>query len=51
MTVTEAGDRTLRLGAEALALTGMEVLTSPDLLRRIKEEYEETKKKLEIQAD
>ena len=38
-TVTEAGDRAVKLGAEALALTGAEVLTSPELLDRIKDEF------------
>lgn len=39
VTMTEAGDRAIRLGAEALALTGAEVLTSPQLLSQIKSEF------------
>ena len=46
VTVTEAGDKAVRLGASALALTGLEVLTSPELLRRIKEEFKEMKDQL-----
>ena len=45
-TVTEAGDRAVKLGALALALTGMEVLTSPDLLKQIKEEFRAVKESL-----
>lgn len=44
MTVTEAGDRAIRLGAEALALTGLEILTDPQLLADVKAEFEEAMK-------
>lgn len=39
MTVTEKGRQALQRGAEALALTGTEVLTSPSLLAAVKEEF------------
>ena len=44
VTVTEAGDRALELGAKALALTGLEVLTDPDLLKNIKMEFRQAEK-------
>ena len=44
LTVTEAGDRALELGAKALALTGLEVLTDPDLLKNIKMEFRQAEK-------
>lgn len=44
MTVTEAGDRAIRLGAQALALTGLEILTDPQLLAAVKAEFEEAMK-------
>ena len=34
----------LELGAKALALTGLEVLTEPELLENIKKEFEQAKK-------
>lgn len=40
-TVTEAGDRMLRLSAQALALTGAEVLSDEKLLKAIKREFQE----------
>ncbi|MCI6012896.1 MAG: M20 family metallopeptidase [Firmicutes bacterium] len=43
-TITPAGDRVLELGAKALALTGLEVLTEPELLENIKKEFEQAKK-------
>ncbi len=39
LTITEAGDRALRLGASALALTGAELLTSPQLMAEVKAEF------------
>lgn len=39
VTITEAGDSAIKLGAEALALTGARVLTSPKLLEEIKKEF------------
>lgn len=39
MTMTEAGDRAIRLGAQALALTGAEVLADGELLNAVKEEF------------
>lgn len=39
MTMTAAGDRVIRLGASALALTGLEVLTDAGLLAEIKAEF------------
>lgn len=39
MTITQEGDRVLKLGALALAMTGTEVLTSPKLLADIKAEF------------
>ncbi|MGN1413463.1 MAG: M20 family metallopeptidase [Anaerovoracaceae bacterium] len=42
-TITPAGDRVLELGAKALALTGLEVLTEPELLENIKKEFEQAK--------
>ena len=44
VTVTEAGDRAIRLGAEALALTGLEILCDPELLAVIKAEFDESMK-------
>ena len=38
-TLTEKGDRAIRLGAQALALTGLDVLTDRELLKRIKEAF------------
>ena len=42
VTITEAGDNAILHGAEALALTGAEVLTNSDLLLAIKEEFKNT---------
>lgn len=39
MTVTRAGDDAIEYGAKALALTGAEVLTDPQLLAAIREEF------------
>ena len=39
-TLTAAGDAAIRNGAEALAMTGAEILSSPDLLAKIKAEFE-----------
>ena len=39
MTITEAGDNIIRRGAAALALTGMEILSNPQLLADIKAEF------------
>lgn len=39
ITITKAGDRAVKLGAEALALAGAEVLTTPGLLDKIKTEF------------
>lgn len=44
VTITEAGDKTMEISAKALALTGAEVLTSSELLGKIKAEFEEAKK-------
>lgn len=44
MTVTEAGNKALRLGAEALALTGAELLTSPAMVKAMKAEFAEMQK-------
>ena len=41
-TMTPAGDKAIRLGAAALAMTGAEVLTDSDLLAAIKKEFAET---------
>ena len=43
-TITPAGDRAVELGARALALTGLDVLTDPALLEKIKEEFRQAKK-------
>ena len=48
MTVTPAADKAMRLGASALAMTGAEVLTDPDLLTNIKEEFRETMESGEV---
>ncbi|MCR5182296.1 MAG: M20 family metallopeptidase [Clostridia bacterium] len=39
--MTEAGDNAMKWGAEAMALTALEVMTDPDLLRGIREEFNE----------
>lgn len=44
MTITPAGDAAIKNGAEAMAMAGAEVLTSPELLSEIKAEFEEAKK-------
>ena len=38
-TITEAGDNAMRWGAEAMALTALEVMTNPELLHKIQEEF------------
>ena len=43
VTVTAAGDAAIRNGAQALAMTGAEILSSPELLAEIKAEFEEAK--------
>ena len=43
-TISEAGDNAMKWGAEALALTALEVMEDPDLLAAIKAEFEEAKK-------
>ena len=43
-TMTKDGDAAVRNGAIALAMCGTEVLTDPELLARIKAEFEEAKK-------
>lgn len=40
ITMTAAGDKAMRLGAQALALTGAEVLTDENLLQAVKREFE-----------
>ncbi len=47
MTVTKEGDRVLRMGSLALALTACAVLTSEELLSRIKEEFYQQKFSME----
>lgn len=42
MTVTEEGNRLIKRSAQALALTGAEILESPVLLEEIKEEFSKT---------
>ena len=43
-TISEAGDNAMKWGAEALALTALEVMEKPDLLAAIKAEFEEERK-------
>ena len=43
-TITEKGDHAIEYGAKALALTGLEALTSPEFLAAVKAEFEEAKK-------
>lgn len=38
-TITAAGDRAIEIGGKALALTAIEVLTNPEFLEAIKEEF------------
>lgn len=42
-TMQSAGDRAIELGAKAMALTGLDILTHPDLVREIKKEFENEK--------
>ena len=42
-TIQSAGDRAIELGAKAMALTGLDILTHPDLVREIKKEFENEK--------
>ncbi len=42
LSMTQAGDDAVKYGAEALALTGVEVLIDPELLAQIKEEFRQT---------
>ena len=44
VTITKAGDKAIEVGAKALAMTGLEVLTSPELLEAIKKEFAEAQK-------
>ena len=43
-TVTPAGSKLIENGAKAMALTGLEILTNPELLKAIKAEFEEARK-------
>lgn len=43
-TLTKEADKAIEWGAKALALTGLEVLTSPELLQAIKAEFAEARK-------
>ena len=43
-TITEAGDNAMKWGAEAMALTALKVMEDPDLLKCIREEFEEARK-------
>ena len=43
-TITEKADKVIECGAKALALTGLEVLTNPEFLKKVKEEFDEAKK-------
>ena len=38
-TMTEAGDRAMKWGAQAMALTALQVMADPDLMRRIRDEF------------
>ena len=38
-TITEAGDKAMKWGAEAMALTALEVMCDRDLLERMREEF------------
>ena len=42
--MTEAGDNAMKWAAEAMALTALEVMSDPELLKSIQEEFEEAQK-------
>ncbi|MDD7719320.1 MAG: amidohydrolase, partial [Eubacteriaceae bacterium] len=44
VTMQSAGDRAIELGAKAMALTGLDILTDSKLLEQIKAEFEEARK-------
>ena len=44
VTMQPAGDRAIELGAKAMALTGLDILTDSKLLEQIKAEFEEARK-------
>ena len=43
-TITEAGDNAMKWGAEAMALTALKVMEDPELMKAIREEFEEARK-------
>ncbi len=44
VTLTEKGHRGLEVGAKALAMAGVEILTRPGLLTEVKDAFERTEK-------
>ena len=44
---SEAGHRTIRVGAKAMAMTAVDILTNPELLEAVRKDFKEMKKKYE----